>query len=321
MQGMDIGPIVQYSRAFAELKRASGKNGARAPHKPVLLLTILAEIECGRLDQNRIELTEELISAFHLMWQALVTDPQWVPQIVMPFIRLASEGFWHLRQGNTELERTDLIQNEKSVVRTQLAIEYARFDPPLWQLMMNHAQRKILKQVLIDTYFAERREALAAVMNVVPVDSQIERLIELAATPFRRSIKPLEKSEDDMVYLRNRLFPKVIKNIYRAECAVCGIAVNDSRSNYVVLDAAHIMDYSVFHNDDPRNGIALCKNHHAGFDSGCFSISADYRLIVNAKARVPVDYAKQGAPIRMPEVHTCAPAQDALAWHRNHKLR
>ena len=311
----------KYLYGFTHLRRSARPDVGQAPHKPVLLLALMAEIECGRLEQNRIELSDQLIASFHLHWQALITTDVWQPNIGPPFIRMAVEGFWHLYRGGRLVDPAPLKDIEKSIIRTRQEVEYASIDPQLWSLMMQPTELKLLKAAVVGAYFSEKRDAVDAVEKQDATEAQLEKLIQVAGTPFPRKVKPLERQENDLIYLRNRMFPKLIKKIYRSECAICGIAVNDSRSNYVVLDAAHIMDYSAFHNDDPRNGIALCKNHHAGFDSGCFSISADYRLIVNAKARVPVDYAKQGAPIRMPEVHTCAPAQDALAWHRNHKLR
>ena len=236
---------------------------------------------------------------------------------------MAVEGFWHLYRGGRLVDPAPLKDIEKSIIRTRQEVEYASIDPQLWSLMMQPTELKLLKAAVVESFFSEKRDAVDAVEKQDATEAQLEKLIQVAGTPFPRKVKPLERQENDLIYLRNRMFPKLIKKIYRSECAICGIAVNDSRSNYVVLDAAHIMDYSAFHNDDPRNGIALCKNHHAGFDSGCYGLSDEYRVLVNPKAKVPLDYARSGMPLRLPEqkYSACAPDRDALTWHRNHKLR
>jgi putative restriction endonuclease len=45
-------------------------------------------------------------------------------------------------------------------------------------------------------------------------------------------------------------------------CAVCNIELK------CLLDAAHIRGVADKGSDDPRNGLILCKNHHAAFDAG-----------------------------------------------------
>ena len=37
---------------------------------------------------------------------------------------------------------------------------------------------------------------------------------------------------------------------------------------HTAVDAAHIIPWSISHNDDPRNGLALCKLCHWSFDEG-----------------------------------------------------
>lgn len=60
---------------------------------------------------------------------------------------------------------------------------------------------------------------------------------------------------------------------YGSKCALCNI------ENKNILDAAHIIPVEENGTDDPRNGIVLCKNHHAAFDEGLFEISLPSFLI------------------------------------------
>ena len=56
---------------------------------------------------------------------------------------------------------------------------------------------------------------------------------------------------------------------YGSKCAFCEIM--DKR----LLDAAHIIPVDKNGSDDPRNGIILCKNHHAAFDKELVNIDSE----------------------------------------------
>ncbi len=68
---MDAQILHKYLHAFGHLHRNMGL----APHKPILLLSILDEIGRGRITDNEIVLTVELVSAFREYWQALPLPP------------------------------------------------------------------------------------------------------------------------------------------------------------------------------------------------------------------------------------------------------
>ena len=87
------------------------------------------------------------------------------------------------------------------------------------------------------------------------------------------------------------------------------------------MDAAHIMPFGLFHNDDPRNGIALCKNHHWGFDAGWFTATADYKILVSPHLRSDPLYLLPGAMLIVPGQREYAPASEALAWHQQNVYR
>ena len=49
-----------------------------------------------------------------------------------------------------------------------------------------------------------------------------------------------------------------------------------------IVDGAHIHQFSDSRNNDPRNGLALCKNAHWLFDNGLWTLADDYSVIVAA---------------------------------------
>ncbi len=62
---------------------------------------------------------------------------------------------------------------------------------------------------------------------------------------------------------------------YGSKCALCNI------ENKYLVDAAHIIPVDEDGTDDPRNGLILCKNHHAAFDRNLFKIDPnDFSIVV-----------------------------------------
>jgi putative restriction endonuclease len=62
--------IDYYLYQFAQL-RIDRSHGRPAPHKPILLLSIIELIERGIITSNEIELTPEIVSTFLNYWNAL----------------------------------------------------------------------------------------------------------------------------------------------------------------------------------------------------------------------------------------------------------
>ena len=53
---------------------------------------------------------------------------------------------------------------------------------------------------------------------------------------------------------------------YGGSCALCGVSLPE------LLDAAHLVGKRYSGSDDPRNGLAICSNHHRALDSGLVAI-------------------------------------------------
>ena len=83
-----------YSKAFSRLRVNRSKG--LAPHKPILLLSVIGLIGQGKIKQNQIPLSPELIASFLEYWSQLETEA-YRPDIALPFFHMKSEGFWHLR--------------------------------------------------------------------------------------------------------------------------------------------------------------------------------------------------------------------------------
>ena len=84
----------KYKYVFSHLRKGVTKFGP-APHKLILLLAVIREMEAGRIVQNQIAITDALIEAFMTVWNENVHSGH-TATFALPFFHLQSEGFWQL---------------------------------------------------------------------------------------------------------------------------------------------------------------------------------------------------------------------------------
>ncbi|HEY8506447.1 MAG TPA: HNH endonuclease, partial [Gemmataceae bacterium] len=77
--------------------------------------------------------------------------------------------------------------------------------------------------------------------------------------------------------VRDARFRPAVLQAYSHQCALCPISLN-------LVDAAHIIPVKRPHStDDPTNGLALCRLHHAAYDSGLVGVRSDYSILLNPR--------------------------------------
>ena len=125
--------VQKYTRQLQSLNRASNKTLGKAPHKPVLLLSIIQLIHKGEIQSNRIYITGELIIAFRSNWNKLVTTNH-IPNFSLPFFHLSSEPFWRLVYINGLFDKNEKIS---SLGKLKNRIAFAEIDKDLFELLLN----------------------------------------------------------------------------------------------------------------------------------------------------------------------------------------
>ena len=139
--------IDTYIEWFKKLK-CSARAGRRAPHKPIMLLSIMDMIETGDLNGNKFFLDDQLRSRFATVWnQYLPNEDVFKPNPEMPFQYMVSEPFW-----------------------TGDRFTWAKLREDLWSALQNPQHREILKKVLINTYLGGKSISTEA--------EEIEKLID-----------------------------------------------------------------------------------------------------------------------------------------------
>jgi len=106
---------------------------------------------------------------------------------------------------------------------------------------------------------------------------------------------------------RSDAFRIGVRKLYGYRCCVCGLDARGTGDGGSIVDAAHIVPKADGGPDDPRNGLALCKNHHWAYDHGLFRIDPETRT-VQVTSALPAgqdtDFIERhdGEPIAEPEV-------------------
>lgn len=129
----------RYVELFASL-RTQVQEGKPAPHKAILLLSMIDLIASGEIKTNRIDMSSALIKQFKWNWKIFVNDERGNNSKLIrnPFKHMGSEDFWNVSP------------DEK----------YAFIESPLFFLLKEQENRITLRNVLIKTYLKQHQPTL-----------------------------------------------------------------------------------------------------------------------------------------------------------------
>lgn len=127
-----------------------------APHKPLLLLSVLQAFQNYLITNQRIYITPELVALFKSNWSLLVVTNHDC-RISYPFYYLNSDRFWKLipKSGFENINQMGSIM--KSFSNLNAAVDFAVIDDDLFFLMIEKKSNSILQQFLLDEYFPETK--------------------------------------------------------------------------------------------------------------------------------------------------------------------
>ncbi|HMA36938.1 MAG TPA: HNH endonuclease [Chloroflexia bacterium] len=296
----------------------------RAPHKPFLLLAVMDLIAEGVIASNLIELTPDLGELFTLYW-ARVMPPGQRGNLFMPFFHLTSDQFWHLvPQPGQEAMLTATRQIASASQLRELVLG-ARLDDALFALLATADSRNALRMVLIETYFAPEVQTTLREQGTINAEafSYSQLLLDQARiVPHTPMIREAALARP---VVRDQGFRRAIVTAYTHRCALCGIRMVTPEGHSVV-DAAHIVPWSVTYDDNPRNGLALCRLCHWTFDEGLVGVSANYLVLASpqlvANHNIPSYLSTLTNRIIIgPAEQFLWPDLESLSWHRRNVFR
>src|SRR3984957_10723641 len=145
----------KFIHALTHLRRAPTKFGT-APHKPVLLITLLELMDSGYASDNRFYPDTELVGVFQENWRLLV-DTANQPDFTQPFYYMQSEkvsgiGFWEL----VAMPGCQINAHIKSINKLISVVNYGRFSDELFLYLSGAANRAYVRRLLIETYFPSK---------------------------------------------------------------------------------------------------------------------------------------------------------------------
>ena len=270
-----------------------------APHKPLLLLVVLELAKAGLINAPLLKLTPELAFRFSVYWSIVAHRRSQPPDFRLPFHHISSSKLW---------KPVDVDGRESKHRDTTASVL-------LTEEFFKALQSKVFCQsagyTLISNYF-EHTEQIA--------------LYELAGfdPPFDSShLDELAIQADNEARAEGRTarFRVDVVAAYCHTCALTGYRIT-TITGHSIVDAAHIHQFASSRNDDPQNGIALCKNAHWLFDLGLWSIDDNYRVVVADDAFQEECPAQEslismaGKRLILPRDNRCWPCPSHITWHR-----
>jgi len=153
------GRLEAYLISFSHLKREKdnkiwkAESGYRSPLLPLFLITLLDQIESGKILRNFISLNDELQNCYSV-YTKLLQVPVSQSTIVIPFQDLGKTSFWELvpQPGRKSApEKGALLTTREEFYTYYLG---GRLSEDLYTLMQMPHLRKKLRTVLLESHFS-----------------------------------------------------------------------------------------------------------------------------------------------------------------------
>ncbi|MFI1430915.1 phosphorothioated DNA-binding restriction endonuclease [Streptomyces lydicus] len=276
--------------------RQWARNGARAPHKPLLLLYALGRFRRSPDGEMRYsDVERDLRELLQDYGPTHPTSPSY------PFHHLVSDGVWEVRTDTGAGSPGSGVQAlRESEARGQLA-------PGLRAaLVADPALLGRLTQLLLDVHFPPSiHPDIAASVGLGLEDAGAAPLPAGSVRDRRR--RTVELRRDVLV-------------AYEYRCAFCGFDGALGRVP-VGLEAAHVQWWAFQGPDDLANCLCLCSLHHKLFDRGVLGLDADRNITVSREfvgrggaARSQV-LGLSGQGLLGPQSGSDRVAAERIAWH------
>ncbi len=179
-----------------------------------------------------------------------------------------------------------------------------------------------------DVFNVESADLSALAQVSAAVEDEKQRYEVVLYAELANEFRPFMQ-EDRVSYVtslpkRDEAFREVLLTEYDFACAICGMkfVVDDLHE----AQAAHIVPKNKNGTDDPRNGLTLCRAHHWAFDTGLFTLTTDYSIVVSPLVRradsrkfelLSLDQQR----MHIPQREVIAPHPAAIAWHQGNVFR
>ncbi len=236
---------------------------------------------------------------------------------------MRSEHFWFLVTKPGKEISVNSSKSIKSFKNLKESIAFAEIDKELFVLLNDDLTRSLLKEVLLIDYFPSTKANYSSTY-INEEDDKIENeILNEPKEDYQSHILELKRVLDDddfqeEIFIRSGLFKRTIPKIYNYKCCISGMKI-DNTLNIQMVDACHIIPFSLSFDDTIPNGISLSPNLHRAFDRGLITINKDYIIRVsptvteNDTAHSITHF--EGNKIFLPDKVLWYPSPESLSWH------
>jgi len=274
----------------------------RAPHKPLLILYAIAQLQHG----NRSIPFDDVKQALDPLLAAYAPPVKRRHQPELPYWHLATDGLWIV-------DNVDTLDRQASGFPTMSALRNSTAGFPddiADQLSTDKSLMNSVIHQLLDEHFAPSThdDILDSIgINTETNDAVGEKLADY--TVNRR---------------RDPQFRESVLRAYEYRCAFSGFraALNGS---FFGCEAAHVQWHAHDGPDNLSNGIALEPTIHKLFDIGAWSLTDDRRIIVSSHftgtdETIERIRGQHGQRLRSPLPGEPTLDNDYIRWHRESDL-
>ena len=275
--------------------------GARAPHKPLLLLFALGRLQRG---EERLAPFAEIEGPLAKLLDRF-GPPRRAQHPEYPFGRLRNDGLWEV-PGHAGLPRTRSNDLHKGpLIRERVTGGFPRW---IQQLLLGEPQLVAhVTQLVLQSHFPES------------LHDDIRDAVGLRAEWVVRDVQAPARDPN---------FRSRVLQAYERRCAVCDYDIRLG-DELLGLEAAHIRWHAAGGPDEVSNGLALCGFHHKALDRGAWGLEQfgrGFRILVSSDAhgqspalRLLRNY--HGARLRPPLSAPDLPLAEHVRWHGREVFR
>jgi len=280
--------------------RRWSRGGQRAPHKPLLILAALAQLQ--HTGSSTLRFAEAEPQLVRLLGEFGAPSTRPTPEY--PFNRLQNDGLWIVDSGGVDAgeSKTTLRETNAAGSFTPGLETALRGDPALGALIA----LELLFENWPETQHADICRAIG--LDIEAFEGAAARI---NTTRLRR---------------RDPAFRQAVLLAYEYRCAICGY---DGRlgTEAVGLDAAHVRWWAFDGPDDLGNGLCLCGFHHKLLDRGVLGLTANGRVNVSmhfiGRGRAAEDLVLRfvGEELLPPQAGNDLPEPEYIKWHAQQVFR
>lgn len=305
----------RFIRKLKSIRQGSSKHG-NAPHKLILILTVIELIEKKYFKENKFYIDSVFVAHFKENWELLVNTLH-NQDFTQPFYYLQNElidnkPLWKLHT-NDGFVITNYI---KSINTLKEVVEFASFDDTFYNFLQNEEFRYTAQNTILDQYFYSTKKQYVEAKSLGK--GYINDLTSYMLNE-RESIK-YEIIDEESNFVRSGYFPKLIRLVYSSTCCMSGMKIITDFGQDLI-EAAHIVPFSISRDDKVTNGLALCPNLHTAFDKGLLSLDDELKIMVSPvimeNAENPYSLSKlKSRKIFLPFGDKSQPDIENIRWHR-----